>query len=496
MARLNYVAGMTLQQKDANGETNYYLFGETTFSGSNGPHFKIAPNFEVLEMNQTKLKTKIRVYLDFVSLGYAGSGAAVLGYINGVRLQNSYTSISNNQSLYMGCLDLEISHDQTSGQGAINVSCAVNSPWPSLGNAQSTTTIYTNVFPRASSISIPEGIIEENVTISINRASAVFTHNLYYSFGSLQNILIATGIGTSYVWTIPADLYAQIPNSTTGVGTIRCDTYNGNNLIGQNVSPFRVWVTYDRSAPQISMTVVDTNSKSIALTGSSSKLIRFVSNAKVTLGVSGKNSASIKSSSILGGNNQTVNSTSYTFSKIESNYFKGTTTDSRGFSTSVEKRPTMIQYIKLTLNTKVYRPLQTGSEIRVELSGNYFNGNFGVKNNTLSLKFRYKKKKDSSFGGYASLVPAINSDNTYKLNAPLGSNFDYKEAYDFEFVVTDQVESLTIPDQITNAVPIVGEFEKFIELWSVKAIRVDENGTLIINGNIKIDGSNKLLKNL
>lgn len=496
MARLNYVAGMTLQQKDANGETNYYLFGETTFSGSNGSHFKIAPNFEVLEMNQTTLKTKIRVYLDFISLGYSGSGSAVLGYINGVQLQNSYTSIAKNQSLYMGCLDLEISHDQTSGQGAINVTCVVNSPWPSLGNAQSTTTIYTNVFPRASSISVPEGIIEENVTISINRASSVFIHNLYYSFGGLQNILIATGVGTSFVWKIPADLYAQIPNSTTGVGTIRCDTYNGNNLIGQNVSPFRVWVAYDRSAPQISMTVVDTNSKSIALTGSNSKLIRFVSNAKVTLGVSGKNSATIKSNSIFGGNNQTINATSHTFEKIESNYFKGTTTDSRGFSTSIEKRPTMIQYIKLTLNTKVYRPLQTGPEIRVELSGNYFNGSFGSKSNTLSLKFRYKKKKDSSYGGYASLVPTINSDNTYKLDASLGSNFDYKEAYDFEFVVTDQVESLPITDQITNAVPIMGEFKDFLEFWGIKSFWIDENGTLVVNGDIRIEGSNKLLKNL
>ena len=59
MARLNYVAGMTLQQKDASGETNYYLFGETNFSGTNGTRFKIAPNFEVLEMNEITLKTKI-----------------------------------------------------------------------------------------------------------------------------------------------------------------------------------------------------------------------------------------------------------------------------------------------------------------------------------------------------------------------------------------------------------------------------------------------------
>lgn len=352
----------------------------------------------------------------------------------------------------------------------------------------------TNI-PRTSSVSATSGNIEEAISVSINRASNSFTHNLYYSFGSLKDVLIASGVATGYTWTLPTDLYTQIPNASYGIGTITCNTYNGSTYIGQKVCSFTAYASEARCKPNISMTVEDTNTSSIALTGNKNILIKYVSNAKVTLGVSGRNSASIKSNSIYCGNGKTIGGTSTTFNGVDSNYFKGTTTDSRGYSNSIEKTLEMIPYVKLTLNTNVYRPNQTGSEVRVKLNGNYFKGSFGAVTNTLSLKYR-KREMKGTWSDYITLNPTINANNTYTLDVSLGTDFDYKSSYDFEFIVTDKVGTFPSNESIAHGIPIHAMFEKFFEYWGVKSFEISDDGTLVINGNIKISGSNKLLKNL
>lgn len=493
MARINYVAGMTLSKVDASGQTNYYVLPEKWFAKAPSPNgCYISANFQVLDMNKTNLTTTIRVYLDWKSSKASGSGSAVRGYINGTQLENTYTSISSGQSRYMGHLDITIPHNQTTGQGVQNITYSVVSNWNGLGSCENTVTVYTNTYPRASTPTATSGNIEDNIVININAPSPQFTHNLYYSFGALQNILISSNVQNSYSWTLPIDLYEQIPNAQYGTGTIICNTYNGSTYIGQKTCPFTAYANQAKCTPEISMTVEDVNEKSVALTGDSSKLIKFVSNAKVTLTSSAKNSATISTNTITC-SNTSVNATEYTFEKIESNSFKGTTTDSRKYSNTVERTVDIVPYIKLTLNPELYRPEKTGSQINAKLDGNFFNGNFGKKDNTLSLKFRFKKKTDPNFSEeYTTLTPVINENNTYSLDVSLGENFNYKEAYDFEFVVADKIDTFPIFGSISKAIPIRGTFEHFEEHWGIKSFEESEDGTkLIINKNIVVGDTKK-----
>ena len=188
MARINYVAGMTLSITDANGDINYYVLPDKWFAEKPSPNgCYIAANFRVLEMNETNLTTTIRVYLDWKSTKTSGSGSAAHGYINGVQLENSYTSISWGQTRYMGHLDIVISHNQTTGQGVQNITYSVVTNWNGLHSCENVATVYTNTYPRASTPSATSANIEENIVININAPSSQFTHNLYYSFGSLKN---------------------------------------------------------------------------------------------------------------------------------------------------------------------------------------------------------------------------------------------------------------------------------------------------------------------
>ena len=95
----------------------------------------------------------------------------------------------------------------------------------------------------------------------------------------------------------------------------------------------------------------------------------------------------------------------------------------------------------MTLNINVYRPSPTTGNIAVEFKGNFFNGNFGTRDNSLSLKYRYKESGSGIWGSWITLNP-IKSGNTFSNGSSaisLGSNFDYSKDYDFEFVVEDEV---------------------------------------------------------
>lgn len=358
--------------------------------------------------------------------------------------------------------------------------------------------ITLTTIPRASSVTATSGNIEENIIININRASDSFRHTLVYSFGNLSGIVFAEDIAdVSYQWQLPTSLYSQIPNSQYGTGTITCITKSNGNEIGRKTCSFTAYANYSKCRPDISMTVVDTNEKAIALTGDNKKLIKFVSNPKIVLGVSGRNGASIKSSSVYCGNGQTVAGTSVTFNNTDSNYFKGNTIDTRGYSNSIEKSLEMINYIILTLNVTVFRPLQTGNEIKAFITGNYFNGSFGSKSNAINLKYRYCENGQSYSEKYTSLSPTLNNDGTYKIEVSLGTSFDYKKSYKFEFVVEDKINRVSVEKSLSRGIPIHAMFEKFFEYWGIKSFEVSEDGsTLILNGNIKISGSNKLLKDL
>lgn len=79
------------------------------------------------------------------------------------------------------------------------------------------------------------------VTIYTNRQSSIATHTVRYSFFS-ESGLIAVGVEDECAWTPPVSLAAQIPNATSGWGTILCDTYVNGSLVSTNTCAFQLTV--------------------------------------------------------------------------------------------------------------------------------------------------------------------------------------------------------------------------------------------------------------
>ena len=295
--------------------------------------------------------------------------------------------------------------------------------------------------PRASSVVCPDFNIGSSTVININRANSSFTHTLIYRFGNLSETIVTKTSDVTIGWTAPTSFYDQIPNDKRGIGTITCHTYNGNELIGTSTCNFYAHVV--DSNPIVSTSIVDTNSKTINLTGNENVLIKYMSNAKVSIIATAQNSSTIKSYSIKCDDGKSSTLQEATLNVIESNVFRCSATDSRGFTTQKVSTLSMVEYVKLVFKNYSFERLsQTSSTVKLKYDGLWFNGNFGTKDNTLSLKYRSRISGIGEWSEYIQLLPSI-ENNTFSEELELDGEFDYQTQYDFELVAEDNLMTVS-----------------------------------------------------
>lgn len=290
--------------------------------------------------------------------------------------------------------------------------------------------------------------IGTNTTISITRDNKNYTHTLTFKFGSYTGTIATKTTSTSVVWTPTAStLYAQIPNAVSGYGTITCQTYNGNTLVGTTTAGFYAYAVKNECLPDVSATVVDTNASTIALTGNSNKFVRWISKPKVTVTATPKNGTTINSINIdmLG---QYATSSPYTFNEIYDNYYYVTATDKRGYSTRI--KPTIANFVAYDpcyfTSKTLKRTESTSTTATLNLSGYCFKGNFGTTDNTLTIKYRYKTAS-GSYGSYVNITPTWNTDGTFTATTNV-TNLSLTEQYTFEVIAQDKLTSFGDGEEI------------------------------------------------
>ena len=395
--------------------------------------------------------------------------------INGVEVYSggTYSNITDYQDRTFASAAMKIAHNPD-GSKSFTVSGFSGWIYASGNTYASSQTFTLPTIPRASSVSCSTANIGSNATITISRASSSFTHTLSYTFGSLSGTIATKTSNTSVSWTIPTTFYAQIPNDKSGTGTITCDTYNGSTLIGSKPTSFTATVNESASKPTLNPTVVDVNTTTTALTGDSSKFIKYYSNASVSTGASARNSATLKSQKITCGA-KSISSASGTINAVESGSFTFSATDSRGYPTTQTVNKTLIEYIKLTCSLNAGAPTTAGVAT-LKISGNYWGGTFGAVANTLTVQYRYKTQ-GGSYGDWTT-VSATKSNNTYNATATI-SGLDYQTTYVFQARAVDKLATINTDEQARRTTPIFD--------WSKDDFRV--NGDFTVNGATTITGA-------
>ena len=378
--------------------------------------------------------------------------------LDGTTVYSGSYSKSGSGNVFVKTKDITVKHNSDGSFPGRTVSFSTNDY---VMGSQSGSGKITGVatIPRASTVACSSPYIGDTATITISRKSSSFTHNVSYHIGELTGTIAdntketVLSLDTS---TLKEQIYALIPNAKSIAATIRCRTYSGSTKIGDTaVANFNLYAKEDECRPDVSGTVVDTNEATIALTGDSSKLIKYISKPKVTIEATAKNSATISSYSINLNDGQSSTLQENTFESIGSNNITVNATDSRGYSNPQTIELEMINYVKLHIdNIDISRTEDVSNEVILNANGVWFNGNFNDENvNTLTASFQYKSSDSTEWIDGGTLTPTI-KDNTFTFtDVSLGNIYDYNNEYQFKIVLSDLLmtvgsenkEEITVP---------------------------------------------------
>ena len=246
--------------------------------------------------------------------------------------------------------------------------------------------------------------------------------------------------GTTYTFNLTDSERAILRNSCVNAKS-RDVYFYIRTTIGSTVLHYNLkrTLTIVNAEPTVSATATDQGTVSITLTGDTSKMIKGYNTINVSMTATAKKGATISSYKITNGSN-VINTASGLFNNAESGAFVFTATDSRGYSTSKTVNLTVIPYVPLTCNVNAKIELNatdsTKADITFEISGNYYNGSFGAKNNTLTLAYELEAKSGKSTE-VITTTPTF-KDNTYKLTYTI-SNLSYQDSYTVIIKASDLV---------------------------------------------------------
>lgn len=364
--------------------------------------------------------------------------------IDGVQGSNTvYAEISYNSNTVVITYTRTVSHNADGTKSLVlDFSGGISDTTLTSIDCQGTITLDT--IPRASSFSIPSSVnMGSNLAVSITRASSSFTHDVKLTFNG--QTVSASNVGTSATLAVPIGWASQIPNATSGTGTVTVTTKNGSTTIGTTSKNITVAVP---------SSVVPTLTLATALvTGYSGLYLQGVSKCKLTGTAAGVYGSTIKSISYSGAG-YTGSGTTYTTGVLNVTgdiTFTATATDSRGRTVTKQAKITVIAYSKPSISNYSAQRCNSGGTLQVD--GTYLSvrATFSCASvngkNAVSCNISYKKSTASAWSGTTALT-----SNTAKV---VGGAIKLNEFWQVRFVVQDSVgASLNLsPTTVTADIP-------------------------------------------
>lgn len=310
--------------------------------------------------------------------------------------------------------------------------------------------------------------------------------------------------GTSYTFNLTEAERNVLRNAAKNSNSITVQFYIRTTVAGTNYySYLSKTLTIINSKPTLSVSVLDTNSATTALTGSSARLVKYYSNAKYTLTPTFKKGAVLSHylfNKSMDGTREDwdmISNSSETISKYEgSGKFDFKVIDSRNNEASASYTAPVVEYIKLTCEIGNNIPTTDGV-LNTTISGNYFNSSFGATNNALTIQYRFKENS-GSFSSWTNLSPSI-SNGTYTANINK-TGLNYLNTYTIEVKVSDKLASIT-KQKVLKTVPVYDwsgsdfNFNVPVNIGNTTVLSKDSSGNIVLSaGNkqirMKPQGSN------
>ena len=326
----------------------------------------------------------------------------------------------------------------------------------SAGTLRKSGTLKLTSIPRASSISLSSTSLNlgSALTVSVSRASSAFTHTLQYSFNNSTFYNFATGVATSYKWSLPYSLANSIASTNKSATLyIRCITYNGSTQVGTSVKNLTINIPNNSSTqPNISSIVTSEGLVSSPFT----IFVQNYSKLKIHINASAKYNAVISScKTVVGNTTYTHTVTNGVISDVITNVITQsgditlttTITDSRGFSYTKTATVNIVAYSVPVISALTVT--QNNNSLNVKING----GISGLSGqNRVTLKIKYKKVSDANY----QIMTVYNGTTNYTFTNVPSSAISYSGLLADDPVVVQ----VTLNDLIynTEALAITKEF--------------------------------------
>ncbi len=290
--------------------------------------------------------------------------------------------------------------------------------------------------PRSSSVSVSSGVIGSALTININRQSSSFKHTVRYHWGNKQGT-IASNVDTSTTWTIPLDFANNIPNATSGTGTIFVDTYSGSTMTGTQQVAFTANVPASMKPTFSGITLTDTNGVARSLL-SGNNFLQIISNIQVTFNghagtygstVTGYKAEIVNRNLVTNSNGGTLGIMNFSGSAT----IRASVVDSRGrWSDTKDVTINVIEYFAPILSYTALRTRETPSIIQIVRNAKIAPITLsGSQKNIMTLTFKvaplgstsYTADNGSASGSWTTQHTLSNSAANMAGNYPANKSF-------------------------------------------------------------------------
>lgn len=442
-------------------------------SGASGKTLKLHVYTVETNINDNWTKERADLWLSVTNAsgGYwNGYGSpATIGVNNNNTTQNpAWDARSVGDKLLIGTWDTIVYHES---DGSKNISVrGMHQSGTALGDADTGPQNYQcDVIPRASIPTLSKTDIKsgESVNLYTNRKSNNFVHSIFLHYGNV-NILIADNITDS--WTFNTETYedtlqGQIKNSNVGYGGFEVITYQDGTKIGNSQS-VNFSYTIVNSKPIFSnFTFADVDSKTTALTSSNQNIIKKYSDLEVTISSANKaqatDCADMSKYKLQNGNKQIEANYSSTsdvklkLENVENDTINVYAVDSRGNSTLITKKATLINYEDIIIkNIEIARDEgNVGKGAILKFNGTFWNGNFGKKTNTIkSVTYKYKNTSSSAWINGVTAITLTIKENKFEFEGKIAGDleaegFSLNNNFDIQITLADELSSVT--DNVT-----------------------------------------------
>lgn len=409
-------------------------------------------NRQSIEDNATSFTVSFSISFNVVSAPTTATGTISAGGITksfSVPIQPGVTTA------HVGSITAYVYHN-ANGTGGARISGSFNIVGVASGSCNQWVS-FDKINRQATLLSAPNFNDEENPKI-------VYSNPAGETVDSLDAAISFTGenpdieyrevskTGTEYTFNLTEEERRILRSQVSGSNSIQLFFYL-RTKIGEDFyySYLEATMTIKGGAPDIVVTIKDTNATTKALTGNESTLVKYFSTANVYMNMVGYKEAFFTSYYIEYAGKKYENTYSKTFDNVEDNTFKFYAADNRNNAAASTVTAPFVEYVKLTCNYEVEKLAANGS-MTVRCSGNFFNQNFGAKNNTLAVYYRYKAQGEEEYPLWKTMTVNRNGD-TYTATADI-SGLDYRQTYVFQCYAIDQLMTAFSAEEVIKSYPV------------------------------------------